>query len=53
MKETIAPEFLPLVDAVEAHLLGKRHAITLTLAAANPDPERRLGALFRFSVIKT
>jgi len=33
MNETIAPEFLPLVDAVEAHLLGKRHAISLTLAA--------------------
>ncbi|UFS62861.1 AAA family ATPase [Sulfurimonas sp. HSL-3221] len=33
MNETIAPEFRPLVDAVEAHLLGKRHAISLTLAA--------------------
>jgi MoxR-like ATPase len=33
MNETLAPEFVPIVDAVEAHLLGKRHAITLTLAA--------------------
>ncbi|MHC3993559.1 AAA family ATPase [Thiomicrolovo sp. ZZH C-3] len=33
MNDTIAPEFQPLIDAVEAHLLGKRHAVTLTLAA--------------------
>ncbi len=29
----LADEFIPLVDAIEAHLLGKRHTITLTLAA--------------------
>ncbi|WP_201353374.1 AAA family ATPase [Hydrogenimonas urashimensis] len=33
MTEKLAPEFVPLVEAVEAHLLGKRHAVTLTLAA--------------------
>ncbi|MEJ2468819.1 MAG: MoxR family ATPase [Campylobacterales bacterium] len=33
MKETLAPEFVPVIDAIETHLLGKRHAITLTLAA--------------------
>jgi len=33
MNNTLAPEFTPVVDAVEAHLLGKRHVITLTLAA--------------------
>jgi len=33
MNNTLSPEFVPIVDAVEAHLLGKRHAITLTLAA--------------------
>jgi len=33
MNETIAPQFQPLIDAVEAHLLGKHHAIALTLAA--------------------
>lgn len=33
MNDTIAPEFVPIIDAVEAHLLGKRHAVTLTLAA--------------------
>jgi len=32
MNETLAPEFQPIVDAIESHLLGKRHAITLTLA---------------------
>ena len=33
MTDTLAPEFVPIVDAIESHLLGKRHAITLTLAA--------------------
>jgi len=33
MNETLAPEFLPVVEGIETHLLGKRHAITLTLAA--------------------
>ena len=33
MNHSLAPNFIPIVDAVEAHLLGKRHAITLTLAA--------------------
>ncbi|WP_456450364.1 AAA family ATPase [Hydrogenimonas sp.] len=33
MRESLAPEFVPLVDAVEAHLLGKRRAVTQTLAA--------------------
>lgn len=33
MNDTLAPEFVPIVDAIEADLLGKRHAITLTLAA--------------------
>jgi len=31
--ETLAPEFVPIVDAIESQLIGKRHAITLTLAA--------------------
>ena len=30
---TLAPEFVPVVDAVESSLLGKRDVITLTLAA--------------------
>jgi len=29
----LAPEFVPIVDAIEAHLIGKRYAITLTLSA--------------------
>ena len=33
MKQILASEFIPIVDAIEAYLLGKRHAITLTLAA--------------------
>jgi MoxR-like ATPase len=33
MREELAPAFLPVVDAIESHLLGKRRAITLTLAA--------------------
>ena len=33
MHDTLAPAFTPIVDAIESHLLGKRHAITLTLAA--------------------
>ena len=33
MKDKLAPEFIPIVDAVEKHLIGKRQAITLTLAA--------------------
>ena len=33
MNDALAPEFIPLVDSIETHLLGKRHAITLTLAA--------------------
>ena len=33
MNDALAPEFVPVVDGIEAHLLGKRHAITLTLAA--------------------
>lgn len=33
MQATLAPEFTPLVDAIESQLLGKRHVITLTLAA--------------------
>ncbi len=33
MNEPLAPEFVPVVDAITAHLLGKRHAVTLTLAA--------------------
>lgn len=36
MKNTshiLAPEFVPIVDAIEAHLIGKRYAITLTLSA--------------------
>ncbi len=31
--DTLAPEFRPIVDAIEEHLIGKRHIITLTLAA--------------------
>ena len=30
--ERLAPRFEPIVDAVESHLVGKRHAIELTLA---------------------
>ena len=33
MNALLAPEFIPVVDRIERHLLGKRHAITLTLAA--------------------
>lgn len=33
MNQDLAAEFLPLIDAVESRLLGKRHAITLTLSA--------------------
>lgn len=33
MNYSLAPDFIPIIDAVETHLLGKRHAITLTLAA--------------------
>jgi MoxR-like ATPase len=33
MKQTLSSEFIPVVDAIEAYLFGKRHAITLTLAA--------------------
>ena len=33
MRTEPAAEFLPVLDAIEAHLLGKRHAVTLTLAA--------------------
>ena len=33
MNNTLAPEFIPVIDAVETHLLGKRHAVALTLAA--------------------
>lgn len=33
MDQPLASEFTPLIDAVEMHLLGKRHAITVTLAA--------------------
>ena len=33
MKQKLASEFIPIVDAVERHLIGKRHVITLTLAA--------------------
>jgi len=33
MKQKLAPEFTPIVDAIETHLIGKRKAITLTLAA--------------------
>ncbi len=31
--ETLDLEFIPIVDAIESHLIGKRHAISLTLAA--------------------
>jgi len=31
--ETIASEFIPIVDAIESQLIGKRHAISMTLAA--------------------
>ncbi|WP_353662769.1 AAA family ATPase [Hydrogenimonas sp. SS33] len=33
MHDPLAKPFKPIVDAVEAHLIGKRHAIELTLAA--------------------
>ncbi len=33
MKQKLASEFIPTVNAVERHLMGKQHAITLTLAA--------------------
>ncbi len=33
MNEQVADRFIPIVDAVEQHLRGKRRAITLTLAA--------------------
>ena len=33
MKQKLASEFTPVVDAIEVHLIGKRKAITLTLAA--------------------
>lgn len=33
MNEMPAPEFLPILDAVGTHLLGKQHAVMLTLAA--------------------
>ncbi|MEA3418372.1 MAG: AAA family ATPase [Campylobacterota bacterium] len=33
MKQILAPEFIPVIDAIETHLIGKRHAIVLTLAA--------------------
>lgn len=33
MKQKLASEFIPTVDAIERHLIGKRHAIILTLAA--------------------
>ncbi len=32
MNYTISPEFTPLIDAVEAHLIGKRETIALSLA---------------------
>ncbi len=31
MNDTLTDRFLPIVDEIEAHLLGKRHVITLTL----------------------
>ncbi len=33
MNNVLAADFVPIVDAVESRLLGKRHAATLTLAA--------------------
>ena len=33
MKATLSPEFDPIVSRIEARLLGKRHVISLTLAA--------------------
>lgn len=33
MNAALDPKFIPVVDAIENRLLGKRHAITLTLAA--------------------
>ncbi|BDY13947.1 AAA family ATPase [Hydrogenimonas cancrithermarum] len=33
MPNSLSSDFIPIVDAIESHLLGKRHAITLTLAA--------------------
>mgnify|MGYP001822550599 CR=1 FL=1 len=32
MKYTIAPEFIPFIDAIETHLIGKREPIALALA---------------------
>ncbi len=32
MNYTISPEFTPIIDAIEAHLLGKRETIALSLA---------------------
>jgi MoxR-like ATPase len=32
MNYIIAPEFLPMIDAIEEHLVGKREAISLSLA---------------------
>jgi len=32
MNNTIASEFIPIIDAIEAHLVGKREAIALSLA---------------------
>ncbi|HSR74221.1 MAG TPA: AAA family ATPase [Sulfurovum sp.] len=32
MNHTIAPEFIPIIDAIEVHLVGKREAIALSLA---------------------
>jgi len=33
IKYKLAPEFIPIVDAIERHLIGKRYAISLTLSA--------------------
>ncbi len=32
MKYTLSPEFTPIIDAIEAHLVGKRETIALSLA---------------------
>ena len=32
MNYTIAPEFTPIIDAIETHLVGKRETIALSLA---------------------
>lgn len=32
MNDTIAPEFTPIIDAIETHLVGKRETIALSLA---------------------